>query len=140
MYLTPCQQMPQLPLHDSLQQWHNGLHPPFQMTSLIPPPPVSPSIPSGADALLPPFLQLNSRITFEHEGQYHKGFLGQCNGVYRFLFKSHVNKHKEEWGVPLLNLPSTWVDLCVGGILIPDTFHTLFCGLHLPLPQQLSTL
>ncbi len=97
-----------------------------KMASLIPSPPVSPSIPSGADALLPPFLQLNSRITLEHKGQYHKGFLGQRNGVYRFLFKSHVNKPKEKWGVPLPNLPSTWVDLCVGGILIPGRISHSF--------------
>jgi hypothetical protein len=90
-----------------------------EMASLIPPPCVSPSIPSGTDALLPPFLQLNSQITFEHGGQFHKGFLGQRDGVYQFSFKSHVNKRKEEWGVPLPNLPSTWIVLCVGGILIP---------------------
>jgi hypothetical protein len=90
-----------------------------QMSNLIPPPPVLSSPSQGTDALLPRFLQLNSRITYEHEGQYHKGWLGQHNSVYRFSFKSHVNKRKEEWGVPLPNLPTTWVDLCVEGILIP---------------------
>jgi hypothetical protein len=45
---------------------------------------------------LPPFLQLNSKITYEHDRQYHKGYLGQHDGVYCFLFKSHVNKRKED--------------------------------------------
>jgi hypothetical protein len=89
-----------------------------QMSNLIPPPLVSSSPSHGTDALLPPFLQLNSRITYKHEGQYHKGWLGQRDGVYRFSFKSHINKRKEEWGVPLSNLTTTWVDLCVEGILI----------------------
>jgi hypothetical protein len=96
-----------------------ALIPLSEMASRIAPPPVSPSPANGADALLPPFLQLNSRITYEHKGQDHKGFLGQRNGVYQFSFKSHVNKKKEEWGVPLPILPSTWVDLCIKGILIP---------------------
>ncbi len=90
-----------------------------RMASLIPPPPVSPTTTDGADSLLPPFLCLNSWITFEHEGQYHKGYLGQLDGIYRFSYKSHVNKRQEDWGVPLPNLPSIWVDLCVEGILIP---------------------
>ncbi len=34
------------------------------------------------------------------------------------MFKSHVHKRKEDWGVHLPNLPLTWVDLCVEGILI----------------------
>ena len=76
-----------------------------QMAALIPPPPVTPSGHDGTKSLFPPFLRLNSRITFEHNGQYHKGYLGQQDGVYRFLYKSHVNKHKEDWGILLPNLP-----------------------------------
>jgi hypothetical protein len=89
-----------------------------QMAGLIPPPPITPSAADGDDSLLPPFLCLNSRITFEHKGQYHKGYLNQLNGVYQFSYKSHINKRKEDWGVPLPNLPSTWVDICVEGILV----------------------
>ncbi len=63
--------------------------------------------------LLPPFLQLGSKITLVHEGQYCKGFLGQSlDGTYRF-------KKSEDWGVPLPNLPSTWQDQCTDGSLIP---------------------
>ena len=95
------------------------------MASLIPPPPVALDDSDAATSLLPPFLRVNSKITFEHEGQYHKGFLGLCNGVYRFVYKSHVNKRKEDWSIPLPNLPSTWVDLCVEGVLLPvHILHT----------------
>jgi hypothetical protein len=75
-----------------------------------------------------PFLRLNSRITHEHNGQYFKGFFGQRDGVYCFVFKSHVNKKKEDWGVDLPNLPITWVNLCVEGILVPGhVSHSLLC-------------
>jgi hypothetical protein len=43
-----------------------------EMSSLIPPPPITSATGDTAHSLLPPFLQLNSRITYEHEGQYHK--------------------------------------------------------------------
>jgi hypothetical protein len=80
------------------------------------------------ESLLPPFLCLNLRITYKHDGQYHKGFLGQCDGVYCFVFKSHVNKKKEDWGVDLPNLPITWVHLCVEGILVPGhVSHSFLC-------------
>jgi len=77
--------------------------------------------------ILPPFLQPGSKITSEHDGQLHKGFLGQSpSGKFRFSFKSHINKKSEDWGVPLPNLPSTWQDLCVEGILIPGHQSTSF--------------
>ena len=72
-----------------------------EMSNLIPPPPIASMTADNAASLLPPFLQLNSRITYEHNGQYHKGYLGQKDGVYRFSFKSHVNKRMEDRGAPL---------------------------------------
>ena len=104
------------------------------MATLILPLPVGLENSDAATSLLPPFLRLNSKITYEHEGQYHKGFLGLRDGVYQFVYKSHVNNCKEDWSVPLPNLPSTWVDLCVEGILLPGhILHTFLC---LPVSQQ----
>jgi len=90
-----------------------------EMPTIIPKPPVDIDLSDSQDSLLPPFLRLNSKITYEHDVQYHKGFLDKRQGVYRFIFKSHANKSKEEWGVDLPNLPTTWVNLCVEGILVP---------------------
>jgi hypothetical protein len=70
------------------------------MASIIPKPPIDVDPSDSQDSLLPPFLRLHSKITYEHDGQYHKGYLGQLDGVYRFVFKSHANKRKEEWGQP----------------------------------------
>jgi hypothetical protein len=87
------------------------------MESLIPTPTVNTT---NKSHLLPPFLQLGSKITFKKDGQYHKGFLGQSSDeVYRFSFKSHINKKNEDWGIPLPHLATTWQDLCLGGVLIP---------------------
>jgi len=77
---------------------------------------------SGSDSshLLPPFLRLNSKITLDHEGRYHKGYLTKSpDGVYCFSYKSHVNKKHPDWSVPLPNLPTTWHELCAEGILYP---------------------
>jgi hypothetical protein len=71
-----------------------------QMAILIPPPLVAPTTTDCADSLLPPFLCLDSWITFKHEGQYHKEYLHQLNGIYPFSYKSHANKRQEDWGVP----------------------------------------
>jgi hypothetical protein len=53
-----------------------------EMAGIIPPPPVLPGTSPDSDSLLPPFLQINSCITYEHNDTYHKGFLGKHNGVY----------------------------------------------------------
>ncbi len=89
------------------------------MAGMIHSPPVREETPAASNNLLPPFLQLNFKITYEHDGQYHKGFLVIRNGIYRFVYKSHVNKRKEDWGINFPNLPQTWVDLCIEGILLP---------------------
>jgi hypothetical protein len=94
------------------------------MSSLIPKPA---AVSSDSMHLLPPFLQLGCKITYEHEGTLPRGFLGQSEeGVFWFSFKSHINKKSEDWGVPLPNLMSTWQDLCVEGILIPGHQLSLF--------------
>jgi hypothetical protein len=108
-----------------------------QMAGIILLPPINVDDSDSAASLLPPFLWLNSKITFEHEGQYHKGFLGQHNEIYRFVFKSHVNKRKEDWSVPLPNLPTTWMGLCVEGVLLPG--HISHTFLHSPTSPQLLT-
>ncbi|KAL7525865.1 hypothetical protein ACHAWF_001539, partial [Thalassiosira exigua] len=92
--------------------------PASDMAALIPKPPVVEEEDSVA-ASLPAFLRHNSRITYEHDGEYHKGFLCKTGGGYRFSCRSHVNKKREDWSVPLPNLHHNWADLCVKGVLVP---------------------
>ncbi len=107
-----------------------ALIPLAEMSSLIPTPPifnhVSPSQ-SSSSGLLPPFLAVGRHIMYEHEGTYHKGYLTKTpTGTYHFSFKTHVKKKSKDWGVDLLNLPFTWVDLCTEGILLPWHFAHSF--------------
>ncbi len=112
-----------IPLHSDpdglamhLILFNNGTSASFplaDMASLIPSPPISGdglSIPSSDNdsLLLPPFLQIGSRITYEHKGTHHKGFL-TCNncGTYCFSFKAHIKKKSEDWGADIPNLPFT---------------------------------
>jgi hypothetical protein len=104
------------------------------MASLIPIPPIlgdGLSMPSSDkdSLLLPPFLQVGSPITYEHERTYHKGFLARNNcGTYHFSFKTHIKKKSEDWGVDIPNLPFTWVDLCTEGVLLPG--HVAHSFIH----------
>jgi len=117
------------------------------MTSLIPHPPVSGNALSTSSSdsdssLLPPFLQVGSRVTFEHDGEYHKGFLTRnSSGTYRFSFKTHFKKKFEDWGVDIPNLPFTWVDLCTEGILLPGhAAHSFIRSSSDPSTPLLTTL
>ncbi len=98
------------------------------------------SSPDGSSTLLPPFLSVNSRITYEHEGAYHKGFLTRKScGTYRFSFKTHVKKKSKDWGVDLPNLPFDWVDLCTEGILVPGhVAHTFLRSRSTSVPSASS--
>jgi hypothetical protein len=88
---------------------------------------------SNTTHLLPPFLEVDSKITYEQGGRFHKGFLSKTpEGVYRFSYMSHINKKNEDWGVNIPNLPTTWQDLCTNGILLPS--HQPLSFLH-PLPS-----
>ncbi len=107
------------------------------MADIIPKPPVDIAPSDSQDSLLPQFLWLSSKITYKHNGTYHKGYLGLQDGVYCFVFKSHVNKHKEDWGINPPNLPTTWVDMCIKGLLIPGhvSHNFLYSSAS---PQQLT--
>ena len=90
------------------------------MADLIPKPPKSLATDGTAEAaLLPPFLKEGSKVTYDYEGQYVKGYISKLRGVYRFSHKSHPLKKKEDFGVNLPNLPQTWTELCTNGTLLP---------------------
>ncbi len=101
--------------------------------------PTDPSL-DGSSTLLPPFLLVNSRITFELDGAYHKEFL-TCKscGMYRFSYTTHVKKKTEDWGIDLPNLLYSWVDLCMEGILVPGQgAHSFIRSPLVPAPSGSS--
>ena len=64
------------------------------------------------NTLLPPFLQIGKKITYDHDGQYHKGYLNRKDRVYRFSFRRHPLSKHEEWGSP------SWVSPTHGPICV----------------------
>lgn len=102
----------------------------------------SPQVDEAAqDTHLPPFLQVGKKITFDHEGQFCKGYLGCKDGVRRFSCKRHPNSKHEERGIPLHDLPHTWSELCVGGSLSPGHNASSFiCGSSDPVANIISAV
>ncbi len=83
-----------------------------EMASLIPSPPVHDDINAGSQALLPPFLQSISKITYKHDGQFHKGFLGIKNGVYCFI-SNHMSTSVRKTGAPINPISLRIGSICV---------------------------
>ncbi len=105
-----------------------------KMAGLIPPPPVEVCNSDSHNSLLPLSLLLNSKNHLWTHGAIHKGYLGKRDGCFCFVFKSHVNKQKEDRSILLPNLPISWMDLCIEGVLPPR--HVSHTFLHsLPSPQ-----
>ena len=75
---------------------------------------------SERDSQLSQFLRADKKITFEHDGQYRKGYLGRKDGMYCFSYQRDPWCKHKEWGIPLPDLPhTTWTELCVDGSLSP---------------------
>ncbi len=56
-----------------------------EIADIIPKPPVDIATSNSQDSLLPPFLGINSKITYEHNRTYHNGYLGLQDSVYWFV-------------------------------------------------------
>ena len=89
------------------------------MLTFIQKPPVPLSTATKNNHLLPDFLQMKKKITYEHGGQYQQGYVGQRDDICRFVYKCHANCKEEEWGVPLPDLTHNWSSICVEGVLLP---------------------
>ena len=106
------------------------------MSSLIPKPHVATS---DSSHLLSLFLRVNSKITFKHDGQFHKGYLTKSpDGTYCFSYKSHVNKKHPDWSASLPNLTPTWHKLCSEGTLYPGHLISIFLWDNLQTSSALS--
>ena len=60
------------------------------MSSLVPKPPETGAL--YESTMRKPFVSIKSKIAYEYDDQYHKGYLTKLDDVYRFIFKTHVNK------------------------------------------------
>jgi hypothetical protein len=91
------------------------------MPSVIPALPLPVSTPEeNSSSLLPPFLSINSRITYEHEGAYHKAFLhtslvGYTASVSRLTLRRNLRTGES----------ISPIFLSIGWISVPKAFRFL---------------
>lgn len=76
-------------------------------------PPVDPSAPSTVWAGIPSrYLHQDAKITLEHDGTYHKGYLNYSpESGFEFLVRRNVRSKKIDFRVPLPNFARTWTTL-----------------------------
>ena len=69
---------------------------------------------------LPHDLQPNSKVTFDHNGAFHKGYLiyNKDHG-FSFEYRRHARATKPEWTVPLPNFILNWPNLLADDLLFP---------------------
>jgi hypothetical protein len=69
---------------------------------------------------LPHDLQPNSKVTFDHNGAFHKGYLIHTpEHGFSFEYRRHPRATKAEWSVPLPNFLLNWPNLMADDILFP---------------------
>ena len=79
---------------------------PINTTQLVP----NPSLPL-VDSL-PAWLQHGSKVTYNHEGEFHKGFIMiLADGTARFSCRRQKSSRTESWGLTLPNLVTEWPSL-----------------------------
>ena len=84
-------------------------------------PPESKTVPTTIDSDgMPHFLRPDSKVTLDHNGAYHKGFIQRTpQGGYVFEVRRNVRSPKVDWSLPLPNFKQTWTTLVGDDILIP---------------------
>ena len=69
---------------------------------------------------LPAFLQQDSKITLDHNGAFHRGYLHYSDqGGFAFVFRKTARSTRIEWSVPLPDLRQNWPTLVGEDTLIP---------------------
>ena len=69
---------------------------------------------------LPAWLQHGSKVTYNHAGEFHKGFImiGR-DGAARFSCQYQRSSKEESWGVTLPNLITEWPGMSIDNIIQP---------------------
>eukprot|EP00956_Cyclotella_meneghiniana_P035945 scaffold119809_cov102-Cyclotella_meneghiniana.AAC.2 len=76
--------------------------------------------PSSPFATLPYILQRNSKVTIDHQGAFHKGYLDHTpEGGFSFVAKRAPNSKKHLWSVPLPDFSHQWYSMVAENIIIP---------------------
>eukprot|EP00956_Cyclotella_meneghiniana_P038057 scaffold148302_cov51-Cyclotella_meneghiniana.AAC.2 len=80
----------------------------------------SSSTASSPFASLPYILQRNAKITIDHKGAFHKGYLDHTpEGGFQFVAKRAPNSKKHLWSVPLPDFSHQWYSMVAENVIIP---------------------
>eukprot|EP00956_Cyclotella_meneghiniana_P020999 scaffold37679_cov76-Cyclotella_meneghiniana.AAC.13 len=81
---------------------------------------VSSDTSSSPFASLPYILQRNAKITIDHQGAFHKGYLDHTiEGGFQFVAKRAPNSKKHLWSVPLPDFTHQWYSMVAENVIIP---------------------
>eukprot|EP00956_Cyclotella_meneghiniana_P015762 scaffold24459_cov75-Cyclotella_meneghiniana.AAC.3 len=76
--------------------------------------------PSNPFSTLPYILQRNSKITLDHRGAFHKGYLDHTpEGGFSFVAKRAPNSKKHLWSVPLPDFSHQWYSMVAENLILP---------------------
>jgi hypothetical protein len=83
-------------------------------------PPVDPAEPSTVWAGIPSrYLHQDAKITLEHEGTYHKGYLNYSpTSGFEFVLRRNIRSKKVDFRVPLPNFAHNWTTLLADETLL----------------------
>jgi len=83
----------------------------------------STSLHSERMAGIPSCFQNKAKVTYDHNGAYHKGFIHHSllDG-FHFVVKRNLRSTKVDWSIPLPNFKQNWTTLVAKDILLSD--HT----------------
>ena len=69
---------------------------------------------------IPTCLHPNSKVTMDHEGVFHKGYIHLLpEGGFQFVVRRNARSTKIDWSVPLPNFKQSWTTLMGDDILFP---------------------
>ena len=72
---------------------------------------------------IPACFQHNAKVTLDHEGSFHKGFISYSETAgFHFVVRRNLRSTKVDWSTPLHDFKRNWVALCQDDILVPG--HT----------------
>ena len=66
------------------------------------------------------FLRHNSKVTMDHKGAFHKGFIELTpEGDYNFCVRRNLRSTKVDWSMPLPSFRQNWPTMLGENIIIP---------------------
>jgi hypothetical protein len=69
---------------------------------------------------LPHIFKRHSKVTIDHNGAFHKGFLDHTpEGGFRFVAKCNATAKTILWSVPLLDFGREWCSMVADNLIIP---------------------